>query len=100
MKLLYVSILHLDAGNTTYLSTGFLLSRARFPSLRFSWAIPDERALRVLKHFSPIVEVSLEGIPSSMSTLSEIPLYLYVCLDSGLMVVAVAGYHHDVIVFV
>jgi hypothetical protein len=23
----------------------------------FSWAIPDERALRVLHHFSPIVEI-------------------------------------------
>lgn len=27
--------------------------------VRFAWAIPDERALRVLKHFGPIVEVSL-----------------------------------------
>ncbi|CAN0434335.1 unnamed protein product, partial [Ectocarpus sp. 13 AM-2016] len=24
---------------------------------RFAWAIPDERALRVIKHFGPIVEV-------------------------------------------
>ena len=24
---------------------------------RYSWAIPDERALRILKHFSPIVEI-------------------------------------------
>lgn len=33
-------------------------SFVRFVFARFAWAIPDERALRIMEHFGPIVEVS------------------------------------------
>lgn len=35
-----------------------LRSRVRFPVVSFAWAIPDERALRIVEHFNPIVEAS------------------------------------------
>ncbi|CAM9829753.1 unnamed protein product [Choristocarpus tenellus] len=45
---------------TTFKEASIILPHRIFPdllSLRYAWAIPDERALRIIGHFGPIVEV-------------------------------------------